>query len=177
MNYSKVNVQMSFSCSVMSDSLWPNGLHHARFPCPSPSPRVCSSSCPLSWWCHQCNIQITTWFFVCLFVFCFAFFFFLKVETCLTPMCVFVVSHVWLSATSWTVDCQAPLSTVHQIFQEKMLEWIAISYPRDLPDLGIKPMSLVSYSLSQGKSRDTKDFNVKSETMTVLIGTKIVSLF
>ena len=30
----------------MSDSLWPNGLQHARFPCPSLSPRVCSNSCP-----------------------------------------------------------------------------------------------------------------------------------
>ena len=37
-----------FSHSVMSDSLWP----HARLPCPSLSPRVCSNSCPLSQWCH-----------------------------------------------------------------------------------------------------------------------------
>ena len=36
----------------MSNSLWPHGLQHARLPCPSPSPRVCSNSCPLSWWCH-----------------------------------------------------------------------------------------------------------------------------
>ena len=36
----------------MSDSLWPHGLQHARFPCPSPSPRVCSNSCPLSQWYH-----------------------------------------------------------------------------------------------------------------------------
>ena len=35
--------------SVVSDCLWPHGLQHARLPCPSPSPRVCSSSCPLSW--------------------------------------------------------------------------------------------------------------------------------
>ena len=41
-----------FSCSVVSDSLRPHGLQHARPPCPSPSPRVCSNSCPLSWWCH-----------------------------------------------------------------------------------------------------------------------------
>ena len=41
-----------FSRSVVSDSLWPHGLQHARLPCPSPSPRVCSNSCPLSWWCH-----------------------------------------------------------------------------------------------------------------------------
>ena len=36
----------------MSDSLWPHGLQHARLRCPSPSPRVCSNSCPLSRWCH-----------------------------------------------------------------------------------------------------------------------------
>ena len=39
----------SFSCSVMSDSLWPHGLQHARLPCPSPIPRAYSNSCPLSW--------------------------------------------------------------------------------------------------------------------------------
>ena len=43
---------MLFSCSVVSDSLWPHGLQHARLPCPSPSPRACSNSCPWSWWCH-----------------------------------------------------------------------------------------------------------------------------
>ena len=36
----------------MSDSLWPRGLQHARLPCPSLSPGVCSNSCPLSRWCH-----------------------------------------------------------------------------------------------------------------------------
>ena len=30
----------------------PHGLQHARPPCPSPNPRACSNSCPLSWWCH-----------------------------------------------------------------------------------------------------------------------------
>ena len=32
-----------FNCSVVSDSLWPHGLQHARLPCPSLSPRVCSN--------------------------------------------------------------------------------------------------------------------------------------
>ena len=41
-----------FSCSVMSDSLQPHGLQHARPLCPSPSPEVFSSSCPLHWWYH-----------------------------------------------------------------------------------------------------------------------------
>ena len=41
-----------FSCSVMSNSLWPHGLQHTRPPCPSPTPGVYSNSCPSSWWCH-----------------------------------------------------------------------------------------------------------------------------
>ena len=43
---------LQFSCSVVSDSLWPHGLQHTRPPCPSPTPRVYSNSCPLSRWCH-----------------------------------------------------------------------------------------------------------------------------
>ena len=37
----------------MSDSLWPHGLQHARLPCPSPTPRASSNSCPSHWWCLQ----------------------------------------------------------------------------------------------------------------------------
>ena len=43
---------VQFSHSVMSDSLWPHELQHARPPCPSPTPRVHSNSCPSSRWCH-----------------------------------------------------------------------------------------------------------------------------
>ena len=43
---------MLFSHSVMSDSLRPHGLQHARLPRPSPSPGACSNSCLLSQWCH-----------------------------------------------------------------------------------------------------------------------------
>ena len=43
---------VQFSSSVMSNSLRPQGLKHARPPCPSPTPGVCSNSCPLSRWCH-----------------------------------------------------------------------------------------------------------------------------
>ena len=43
---------LQFSCSVMSDSLQPHELQHTRLPCPSPTPRACSNSCPSSWWCH-----------------------------------------------------------------------------------------------------------------------------
>ena len=43
---------VQFSHSVVSDSLRPHGLQHARPPCPSPTPGVYTNSCPLSWWCH-----------------------------------------------------------------------------------------------------------------------------
>ena len=43
---------VQFSRSVVSDSLPPHGLQHARLPCPSLSPWVCSNSCPSSRWCH-----------------------------------------------------------------------------------------------------------------------------
>ena len=43
---------VQFSPSVMSDSLRPHGLQHARPPCPSPTPRAFSNSCPSSRWCH-----------------------------------------------------------------------------------------------------------------------------
>ena len=45
-------LSVQFSCSVISDSLRPHGLQHARPPCPSPTPGACSNSCPFSRWCH-----------------------------------------------------------------------------------------------------------------------------
>ena len=53
--YSSTHMRMllvQFSCSVMSDSLQPQGLQHTRLPCPSPTPGVCSNSCPSSRLCH-----------------------------------------------------------------------------------------------------------------------------
>ena len=43
---------VQFSCSVMSDSLRPHELQHARPPCPSPTPGVHPNSRPSIWWCH-----------------------------------------------------------------------------------------------------------------------------
>ena len=43
---------VQFGHSVMSDSLRSHGLQHTRLPCPSPTPRACSNSCPLTQWCH-----------------------------------------------------------------------------------------------------------------------------
>ena len=47
-----VSVSVQFSHSVVSSSLRPHGLQHARLPCPSPTPRACSNSYLLSRWCH-----------------------------------------------------------------------------------------------------------------------------
>ena len=43
---------VQFSCSVVSDSLWPHESQHARPLCPSPTPKVYPKSCPLSRWWH-----------------------------------------------------------------------------------------------------------------------------
>ena len=48
--YGRSSVQ--FSRSVVSNSLRPHELQHARSPCPSPTPRVHPNSCPSSRWCH-----------------------------------------------------------------------------------------------------------------------------
>ena len=49
----------------MSDSLRPHGLQHAKLPCPSLSPRVCSNSCPLSQWRHPTISSSVTSFSSC----------------------------------------------------------------------------------------------------------------
>jgi len=46
------SVSVQFSSSVVSNSLRPHGLQYVRLPCPSPTPRACSNSCPLSQWCY-----------------------------------------------------------------------------------------------------------------------------
>ena len=49
---SRLNYYIHFSCSVMSDFLWPHEPQHTRPPCPSPTPQGYSSSYPSSRWCH-----------------------------------------------------------------------------------------------------------------------------
>ena len=56
---------LSFSHSVLSDSLQPHELQHTRLPCPSLSPGVFSDSCPLSWWCHPTISTSVSPFFSC----------------------------------------------------------------------------------------------------------------
>ena len=58
-------VLLLFSCLVLSDSLQLHGLQHTRLPCPSLSPRACSNSRPLFWWCHPTILSSVTLFSSC----------------------------------------------------------------------------------------------------------------
>ena len=68
--YDHYSLCLSFSHSVVSDSLGPHGLQHAKLPWPSPSPRVCSDSCPLNQWCHPTvSFSVTPTLYVYISVF------------------------------------------------------------------------------------------------------------
>ena len=60
------NMQLQFSRSVVSYSLQPRGLHHARLPCISPAPGPCSDLCPSSQLCHPHISSSVVPFFSCL---------------------------------------------------------------------------------------------------------------
>ena len=62
--------------------------------------------------------------------------------------------------------CNPPGSSAHGIFQASILEWVAISYSRDLPDPGIKPQSLTSPALASG-------FFTKSATWEAHVNTTV----
>ena len=64
--FSNVLTKNQFSHSVMSDSLQPRGLQHARLPCLSPTPGAYSNSCPLSRWCHPTISSFVVPFSSCL---------------------------------------------------------------------------------------------------------------
>ena len=55
-----VSFSVQFSCSVMSDFLQSHELQQNRLPCPSPTPRACSNSCPSSRWCHQPSYPLSS---------------------------------------------------------------------------------------------------------------------
>ena len=61
-----VSLWLSFSPSVVSDSVRLRGLQHARPPCPSLSPRVCPGSCALSWWSYPTISSSAILFSLCL---------------------------------------------------------------------------------------------------------------
>ena len=61
-----MSLLLLFSCWVLFESLCPHGLQHSRLLCPLLTPRVCSHSCPLSWWCYLALSPSDTPFSFCL---------------------------------------------------------------------------------------------------------------
>ena len=64
-NIKVFTINYQFSCSVVSISLQPHELQHARPPCLSPTPGVHPNSCPSSWWCHPAISSSVVPFFSC----------------------------------------------------------------------------------------------------------------
>ena len=91
---------------VMSDSLWPHRLQHTRPPCPSLSPEVCQSSCPLYQWCHPAISSSDAFWWVAAAA--------KSLQSCPT--------------LSDPMDCSLPGSSVYGIFQARVLEWGAIAF-------------------------------------------------
>ena len=90
---------VQFSRSVVFDSLQLHGLQHARLPCPSPTPRAYSNSCPLSWWCHPTtSSSFVSTIILSKFKF-YPFFFVVAVHS---------LSCVWLFVTPLTVATRLP---------------------------------------------------------------------
>ena len=115
-------VEIQFSCPVVSDSLRPHELQQARPPCPSPTPGVHSNSCPSSWWCHPAISEITNIIslkhknhYMITEVF-----FSLDLYIC---VCV----QLYLTLCD-PMDCSLPDSSAHGTFQARILEWVAISF-------------------------------------------------
>ena len=63
-------------------------------------------------------------------------------------MCVCALNHVWLFATLWTIGHQAPLFM--EFSRQEFLSGLSFPAPRDLPNPGIEPASLVSPALVDG---------------------------
>ena len=92
----------------MSDSLWPHGLQHARFPCPSLSLVVCLDSCPLTWWCYLTVSSSAT-----LFSFC---------PQSFPASGSFLMSHLYIMwLTHWSFSCSISLSKEYS----GLISWIS----------------------------------------------------
>ena len=61
--YCMWSLLLLFNTLVVSNCLWLHGLQHTKPPCPSPSPKVCLSSCSLHQWCHPALSSSDTLFF------------------------------------------------------------------------------------------------------------------
>ena len=69
----------------------------------------------------------------------------LQMDSSLLSNCVCVFSHVQLCDP---MDCSLPVSSVHGILQARILEWVAVPSPGNLPNPGIEPTSLASPALA-----------------------------
>ena len=85
-----------FSHSVMSDSLRPHGLQHSGLPCPSPTPRACSNSCPSSQWYHPTISSSVVPLSFCLQSFQASGFFFFLIQWLISLHQVAKVLELWL---------------------------------------------------------------------------------
>ena len=156
-----------FSHSVVSDSLWPHELQHAMLPCPSLSPRVWLNSCLLS---HPTISFSVAPFFSCPQSFPASGSFLLSklfssggqsigasASASVLPMNIqgwlhlglcacYVTCHVWLFVTPWTIAHQAPLSM--ELSRQEYWSGLPGPPPGDLPDPGIKPVSLTSPAMA-----------------------------
>ena len=144
-----------FSNSIVSDCLWPNGLQHARPPCPSPIARAYSNSCPLSKWCHPTISSSVVPFSSCPQSFPASGSFqmsqlfpsgsqsiSISASTSVLPMNIqdrFFFRMDWLDLLAVAqlcptlcdpTDCSPPGSSVHGILQTRILEWVAIPFSR-----------------------------------------------
>ena len=139
--------KMGLFHQLVSDSVWPYGLQHARFPCPSLSLKVCSNSCLLSWWCHPTISSSATPFSFCPQSFPAS-------ESCAMSW-LFTSGRQSIGASAsasvfpmniqgwfplgltdlifWeSKDSQgsSPGSSVHGILQARILEWVAIPFSK-----------------------------------------------
>ena len=141
-----------FSCSVISDSLWPYTMQHTRLPCPSLSPGACSNSCSFSRWCHPTVSSSVIPFSSCPQSFPASGFFPMSrlfavlgdiLCVCVCVRCRFSCDQLFV--TLWTITHQAPLSMEFS----RQEYWSGLPCPPsgDLPDRGIEPTSLMSPAL------------------------------
>ena len=101
--WSYVSVQISHS--VVSNSLQPHGLQHARFLCQLPTPGACWNSCPSSWWFHPTISSSVIPYYSPYLMYTLLFSPYWKWKWKCSSL-----SLVWLSASQWIVAHQAPLS-------------------------------------------------------------------
>ena len=107
---------MLLSHPVMSDSLWPQGLRHAKPPCLSLSPGVCPSSCSLHWLCHPAYIHIyiyicmyacmlDTYTYVCIYI----------------HMCIYIHTHVHKHIHMYIIEQNGKSTWMCKIKQENFV--------------------------------------------------------